>query len=83
MNDSTLLEFVLFAFTFWLGGYLIVRNPAKLGMHLAGWGLIAYALAVALNALTRAEPSAWVVAQRVLGLLPAVLWTASIVLLCF
>ena len=81
MNDTTLLEFVLFTFTFWLGGYLIVRNPTKLGMHLAGWGLIAYALTVALNALTRAELSPWVLVQRVLGLLPAGLWTVSIVLL--
>ncbi len=79
MLNELLLTFVLFTFTFWLGGYLIVRNPANLAkpaMLLAGLGLIVYAVAIAMNAL-----SISMVIQRVVSLLPAVLWAVSLVLL--
>jgi len=99
MMETTLLGlgFGLFAFTFWLGGYLIVRNPAKLAMHLAGWGLIAYACTVALNTLagpdvigslrdiplqgTGIAGGPWLVVRRIMGVVPATLWIVSIALL--
>jgi hypothetical protein len=75
---TDVLAFTLFAFTFWLGGYLIVRNPARLAMHLAGWGLIAYAGALALsNIAARAESPLLSLVQGGLSVAPAVLWIVT------
>lgn len=80
--DARPAALVLFAFTFWLGGYLITRNPAKPAMQFAGWGAMAYALAVALYVLAPAFKSGVLVtAQRAVSLLPAVLWALALVFL--
>ncbi len=82
MLNELLLTFVLFTFTFWLGGYLIARNPAKTSMLFAGFGLIAYAVAISINTFTtRTESNTLVLVQRAVSLMPAVLWVVSLVLL--
>jgi hypothetical protein len=78
--DARPIAIVLFAFTFWLGGYLITRNPAKAAMQLAGWGVMAYALAVALSILAPAfESDALRLLQRVASALPALLWVLALI----
>jgi len=44
-------EIFIFGFTLWLGAYLISRNPLDLRLVLAGTGLLAYGLALALGIL--------------------------------
>lgn len=41
----------VFGFALWLGAYLINRNPADLRLDLAGTGLLAYSIALALSIL--------------------------------
>ncbi|HEX9385842.1 MAG TPA: hypothetical protein VF918_05940 [Anaerolineales bacterium] len=43
------LELFFFGFTLWLGAYLLARNSQKITVQLTGWGLIAYALAFAIQ----------------------------------
>ncbi|HEU0295867.1 MAG TPA: hypothetical protein VFR47_24220 [Anaerolineales bacterium] len=40
-----------YGFTLWLGAYLLARNSQKATVRLTGWGLIAYALAIAMPIL--------------------------------
>lgn len=73
------IEIFVFGFALWLGAYLINRNPADLRLDLAGIGLIAYALALALDILamhTRIQEIASVLLrwQRPLLILPAICW---------
>jgi uncharacterized membrane protein len=41
------MQIFFFAFTLWLGSYLLSRNSNKVTVRLTGWGLLAYALAIA------------------------------------
>ena len=43
------MELFFYGFTLWLGAYLIARNSQKLTVQLTGWGLLAYALALAIQ----------------------------------
>ncbi len=76
------LSVFIFAFAFWLGLYLIARDPQKRRLRYTGFGLIAYALALAANAVGAftADPL-WAtrLAQLNRGLLvlPAVFWLAA------
>ncbi len=46
-----ILELFFFACTLWLGGYLLARDSQKTSVRLTGWGLLAYALALAIQIL--------------------------------
>lgn len=76
------LALTLFAFTFWLGGYLLAHNRHRAHMQLAGLGLIAYALALALDVLTTLSASDFLLTSRnLLAIVPAALWTLALVTL--
>ncbi len=59
-----------YAFTLWLGAYLLARNSTKTAVRLTGWGLLAYALALAIQI---------VFGQFILIILlaPALLWIGA------
>ena len=46
-----IMEFFFYGFTLWLGAYLLARDSQKITVPLTGWGLIAYALALAIHLL--------------------------------
>jgi hypothetical protein len=64
------MEFFFYGFTLWLGGYLLGRASQKVTVQLTGWGLIAYALALAVRLLFN---------QFILLILliPALLWIGA------
>ena len=64
------LEFFFYGFTLWLGAYLLARDSQKITVPLTGWGLIAYALALAIHILFQ---------QFILIILlaPALLWIGA------
>jgi hypothetical protein len=73
------LALILFAFTFWLGGYLLAHNRRRAHMQLAGLGLIAYALALALDVLASMSTAEFLLAARtILAILPAALWALAL-----
>jgi hypothetical protein len=51
ITPMRIMELFFYAFTLWLGTYLLVRDSQKTAVHLTGWGLIAYALALAVQIL--------------------------------
>lgn len=64
------MQFFFFGFTLWLGAYLLARYTQKMTVRLTGWGLLAYAFAIAIQL---------VFDQSVLLilLLPALLWIGA------
>jgi len=58
-------------FTLWLGVYLLARNSQKATVQLTGWGLLAYALALAIQILFD---------RFILLLAPALLWIGATLL---
>lgn len=64
------LHIFFFGFTLWLGAYLLARGSQKTTVHLTGWGLLAYALALALQILFGQ-------AVLLILLLPALLWIGA------
>jgi hypothetical protein len=77
------IEVAAFAFTTWLGLYLIQRSPADPRLRFAGFGALAYALALAVDVLAENAPSIQAAAPwaRVRGLLlfaPALFWAIAI-----
>lgn len=53
MIDTPLLPILIYTFTLWLGLYLIARDPRKPLLVFTGLGLIAYALIMPVDILTR------------------------------
>jgi hypothetical protein len=45
------MELFFYGFTLWLGAYLLARRSRKATVQLTGWGLIAYAFALAIQIL--------------------------------
>jgi hypothetical protein len=45
------MELFFYGFTLWLGAYLLARDSQKASIRLTGWGLIAYAFALAVQIL--------------------------------
>lgn len=43
------MSLLFYAFSLWLGSYLLARNSQKMAVRLTGWGLIAYAIALAVQ----------------------------------
>lgn len=64
-------QLFFFAFTLWLGAYLIARNSKKMALRLAGLGLVCYAL-------TLASVILWGVVPTLLTLLPSLLWIGAL-----
>jgi hypothetical protein len=64
------MELFFYGFTLWLGAYLLARDSQKITVPLTGWGLIAYALALAIHILFQ---------QFILIILlaPALLWIGA------
>jgi len=78
------LVVIVFGVSLWLGFYLLVRNPRKRKLLLAGLGLVAYAFAVATELLAQAalNPADADIFQRLrfIGLtVPVLLWARAIV----
>ena len=77
-----ILSVVFYAFTFWLGVYLITRDLTSARLRWAGLGLVAYALAIAMDLL--AELASGSVSEQLLQLhwalmlLPALFWSGAI-----
>lgn len=74
----------VFWFAFWLGCYLLGRDARSTVLRLAGFGLIAYALIWALDAIIVAAvaPATLLVRARwSLHVLPAVCWTGALIAL--
>lgn len=76
---------LFFSLALWLGAYLIGRNPRDTRLLLAGAGLIAYAVALALDALAiSAEPSQAAALRRLqqpILFLPVICWAILLLLL--
>lgn len=64
------LGLFFYGFTLWLGAYLLARDSRKATIRLTGWGLIAYAVALAIHILSSQ-------AVPVLMLAPALLWIGA------
>ena len=64
------IELSFYSFTLWLGAYLLARDSQKVPVQLTGWGLIAYAFALAIQI---------VFDQYILMILlaPALLWIGA------
>lgn len=64
------MQLFFFGFTLWLGAYLLTRHTQKVSVRLTGWGLLAYAFALAIQLVFN---------QFVLLvlLLPALLWIGA------
>lgn len=70
------LYVLVFAFALWLGAHLIARDPRDGTLLLTGLGLVAYAVALGLDALVRLGAPPVVVRLQWLGaFVPALLWT--------
>lgn len=74
-----IIQIATFGLAMWLGLYLISRNLADVRLRLAGAGLVAYAVGLALDLLAIYAPAPALLArlawwQRPLFLLPALFW---------
>ena len=81
---SLILQTVLFFFTFWLGCYLIARDPGRLQLWLAGLGMLTFAAGTAATLLGTFAPSADLALtlyrlQRLFVVLPALFWLAAMI----
>ncbi|MBI5950630.1 MAG: hypothetical protein HY865_03135 [Chloroflexi bacterium] len=65
-----ILELFFFGFTLWLGAYLLARNSQKITVQLTGWGLLAYALALAIQIVFKQS-------LLIILLAPALLWIGA------
>ncbi|MHA3019838.1 hypothetical protein ACXPWS_06150 [Mycobacterium sp. BMJ-28] len=71
------LSAVVFALSWWLGLYLLARNPAKPVLALAAAGLTSFAVVVALDAVRVVAYTPWLSQVEVyLVVLPGVFWFA-------
>ncbi len=82
--SSVIWQTVLFFLTFWLGCYLIARDPGRLQLWLAGLGMLAFAAGVAALLLGTFAPSASLALtlyrlQRLFVVLPALFWLGAMV----
>lgn len=64
------MQLFFYAFTLWLGAYLLERRSQKLTVRLTGWGLLAYALALAVQIIFNQF-------FLMLLLIPALLWIGA------
>ncbi len=64
------MELFFFGFTLWLGAYLLARKSQKATVQLTGWGLLAYALALAIQIIFDQS-------IIIILLIPALLWIGA------
>ena len=64
------MPILFYPFTLWLGAYLLARNSQKMAVRLTGWGLLAYAAALATQILFDQF-------ILIILLLPALLWIGA------
>ena len=64
------MQLFFFAFTLWLGSYLLSRDSNKVTVRLTGWGLLAYALAIATQIIFHQS-------FLIILLAPALLWIGA------
>jgi hypothetical protein len=70
VSISLTTNLFFFGFTLWLGAYLLARNSQKMTVRLTGWGLVFYAVALALEII-------WTQQSNGILLLPALFWTGA------
>lgn len=73
-----MVDVVAFGVAWWLGLYLITRDPTKPTLRRTGAGLLAYALAIVLDGF-RPHGTVLGAVHAVLLSLPAVLWTGVLI----
>jgi hypothetical protein len=77
------LKVLTFGFAWWLGLYLLARDPERPLLRRSGLGLAAYALALAVGLLGEAAPlisaAILVRVERLLLLLPAFCWSGALI----
>lgn len=71
MPFTLITNLLIFAFTLWLGSYLLARNPQKTTVVLAGLGIVSFAVALALDFIVGEQPSS-------ILLLPALFWIGAL-----
>jgi hypothetical protein len=64
------LELFFYGFALWLGAYLLARDSQKNTVRFTGWGLLAYAVALAIQIISNQS-------ILILLLLPALLWIGA------
>jgi len=64
------MQLFFYAFSLWLGTYLLARDSQKVAVRLTGWGLLAYALALAVQIIFDQF-------ILIILLLPALLWIGA------
>lgn len=67
---SLIVNLFFFGFTLWLGAYLLARNSQKMTVRLTGWGVLFYAVALALEII-------WGQQSNDLLLIPALFWIGA------
>ncbi len=77
------LQVVVYGIALWLGLYLIMRDPSKTRLHLAGWGLIAYGLSLAADTLSMVAATDGLIAlfdrlHNLLIVIPPLLWAGAV-----
>jgi hypothetical protein len=70
ITPALIVNLFFFGFTLWLGAYLLARNSPNPPVRLTGWGLLFYAVALAIETLGEEPPSS-------LLLLPGLLWIGA------
>ena len=70
ITASLITNLFFFGFTVWLGAYLLARNSKKMTVRLTGWGLIFFAVALAIE-LIQGESHSGVL------LLPSLCWIGA------
>lgn len=68
---SLITNLFFFGFTLWLGTYLLARNSHKTTVHLTGWGVVFYAVALSLEIIWGQQPNALLV-------IPALFWIGAV-----
>ncbi|MCB8979644.1 MAG: hypothetical protein H6657_19720 [Ardenticatenaceae bacterium] len=85
MSLSTLIwQTVFFFMMFWLGCYLIARDPGRLQLWLAGGGMLAFSTGIAVTVFGEFAPTSDLAvnlyrAQRLLIVLPALFWLVAMI----
>jgi len=65
-----IVNLFFYGFTLWLGGYLLARNSQKMTVALTGWGVVFYAVALALEIIWGQQPNG-------ILLIPALFWIGA------
>jgi hypothetical protein len=70
ITPSLIANLFFFGFTVWLGAYLLARKSGKITVRLTGWGLIFFAVALAMEILGARPPTS-------ILLLPGLCWIGA------